>query len=96
DVFIFSIDEMELDIAERDETPALAGESDDRGAATAQERLTAQPDKKLVLDGGTLRVPASRLDELMDRVGELVIAQSRLKEVCNTIDDINLRVATEE
>ncbi len=31
--------------------------------------------------GGTIRVPAERLDNLMDQVGELVIAQARLTQV---------------
>lgn len=45
---------------------------------------------------GTLRVPAERLDELMDRVAELVIAQSRLKQVTAGSTDINLRSVAEE
>ena len=36
---------------------------------------------------GSIRVPAERLDELMDRVGELVIAQSRLKQVAAASND---------
>lgn len=47
-------------------------------------------------DSGTLRVPADRLDELMDRVAELVIAQSRLKQVSAGSNDINLRSVAEE
>lgn len=45
---------------------------------------------------GTLRIPALRLDTLMDRVGELVIAQSRLRQVAGTIADTNLDTVTEE
>ncbi|MGB8602605.1 MAG: chemotaxis protein CheA [Rhizomicrobium sp.] len=45
---------------------------------------------------GTLRIPALRLDTLMDRVGELVIAQSRLRQVASTIADTNLDTVTEE
>lgn len=45
---------------------------------------------------GSLRVPAERLDELMDRVAELVIAQSRLKQVSAESGDINLRAVSEE
>src|SRR5262249_28321230 len=44
----------------------------------------------------TVRVPAGRLDELMDRVGELVIAQSRLKQLASSAADINLRSVSEE
>ncbi|KQV38086.1 MULTISPECIES: chemotaxis protein CheA [unclassified Rhizobium] len=43
-----------------------------------------------------VRVPAERLDELMDRVGELVIAQSRLRQLASTSMDIQLRSVSEE
>lgn len=51
---------------------------------------------KNVRSVGSLRVPAERLDELMDRVAELVIAQSRLKQVATGSGDINLRAVSEE
>ena len=44
----------------------------------------------------SVRVPADRLDELMDRVGELVIAQSRLSQIANAGGDPNLRTVSEE
>lgn len=44
----------------------------------------------------TVRVPAPRLDTLMDRVGELVIAQSRLRQIAGIIEDTNLSTVTEE
>ncbi|MBB4217249.1 two-component system chemotaxis sensor kinase CheA [Rhizobium sp. BK212] len=43
-----------------------------------------------------VRVPAERLDELMDRVGELVIAQSRLSQLAGASTDIALRSVSEE
>ncbi|NKL21494.1 chemotaxis protein CheA [Rhizobium leguminosarum] len=43
-----------------------------------------------------VRVPAERLDELMDRVGELVIAQSRLSQLASASTDIALRSVSEE
>lgn len=46
--------------------------------------------------GSSLRVPAERLDELMDRVGELVIAQARLAQIAATSDDANLKTVAEE
>ncbi|HVI88279.1 MAG TPA: chemotaxis protein CheA [Dongiaceae bacterium] len=45
---------------------------------------------------GSIRVPAERLDELMDRVGELVIAQSRLKQVAASTADIQVKAIAEE
>ncbi|HVJ44037.1 MAG TPA: chemotaxis protein CheA [Dongiaceae bacterium] len=46
--------------------------------------------------GGSIRVPAERLDELMDRVGELVIAQSRLKQVAASTTDVQVKAIAEE
>jgi two-component system chemotaxis sensor kinase CheA len=44
----------------------------------------------------SVRVPAERLDELMDRVGELVIAQSRLRQLSTASADLSLRSVSEE
>lgn len=44
----------------------------------------------------SVRVPADRLDELMDRVGELVIAQSRLSQIAAGGTDVALRAVSEE
>ena len=44
----------------------------------------------------TIRVPAERLDELMNRVGELVITQSRLRQVAAASSDQAVRAVAEE
>jgi two-component system chemotaxis sensor kinase CheA len=44
----------------------------------------------------TIRVPAERLDELMDRVGELVIAQSRLRQIAAASSDAAVKAVAEE
>ena len=44
----------------------------------------------------SMRVDAERLDELMDRVGELVIAQARLTQIANMSQDGNLKTIAEE
>lgn len=44
----------------------------------------------------SMRVDAERLDELMDRVGELVIAQARLTQIANLSSDGNLKTIAEE
>jgi two-component system chemotaxis sensor kinase CheA len=44
----------------------------------------------------SLRVPAERLDELMDRVGELVIAQARLSQIAAQSADSGLKTIAEE
>ena len=58
-------------------------------AAEAGVAKTAKPSE-------SVRVPADRLDELMDRVGELVIAQSRLSQIANSGVDTALRAVSEE
>jgi two-component system chemotaxis sensor kinase CheA len=44
----------------------------------------------------TVRVQAERLDELMDRVGELVIAQARLSQLAAAADDLSIKAIAEE
>ena len=46
--------------------------------------------------GSSVRVPAERLDELMDRVGELVIAQARLSQLAHARTDIGIKAIAEE
>ncbi len=106
DVFIFVIDDMVLDIQEVsggsedaatpqavEAAPAAAapvsGANDEAPAAAAEGRGAK-------LGGDTVRVPAERLDEMMDRVGELVIAQSRLKQLVASSSDLALRAVAEE
>ncbi|MDO6966172.1 chemotaxis protein CheA [Rhizobium alvei] len=98
DVFIFVMDEMKLDITEIvTETPAAlvappvpkpANASDPAQVADAKQGKNAQNEN--------VRVPAERLDELMDRVGELVIAQSRLYQLATSSIDIGLRAVSED
>jgi two-component system chemotaxis sensor kinase CheA len=44
----------------------------------------------------SIRVPAERLDDLMDQVGELVIAHARLKQLIAGSADLQIRSVTEE
>jgi two-component system, chemotaxis family, sensor kinase CheA len=56
-----------------------------------------QPARKdLAKASASVRVPAERLDELMDRVGELVIAQSRLRQIAAESADQQVRSVAEE
>ena len=107
DVFIFVMDDMELSIepigAEREKALEQPSSSTrEAGRASAETNATAgaapadgkaQPGKAA---GDTLRVPAERLDELMDRVGQLVIAQSRLSQIAHGNVDLALRSVSEE
>jgi two-component system chemotaxis sensor kinase CheA len=77
--------------------PPEVAVSDASDAAPQTERRREEPrraDDKAA--AATVRVQAERLDELMDRVGELVIAQARLSQLASTIDDISIKAIAEE
>ena len=98
DVFIFVMDDMELacEPLEAKQEEALA-DAPPPPAATAE---AASPPARATAAAKTdesVRVPAERLDELMDRVGELVIAQSRLSQLAQgSGHDMVLRSVSEE
>lgn len=78
---------------------------DGRSAPTAAEQSAALPQPEVKRgearrtdDRGiaTVRVQAERLDELMDRVGELVIAQARLTQLAAAGDDLSIKMIAEE
>lgn len=111
DVFLFLKDGMELSIepiaavsspvldilAEDDPEPVL--ELDDEPAADAVAPVRTQREQRAEIaerSSTSLRVPAERLDELMDRVGELVIAQARLSQMAAQSSDGNLKTIAEE
>ncbi|KRA05522.1 chemotaxis protein CheA [Rhizobium sp. Root564] len=101
DVFIFVMDDMELEITQVEDTSAsqeiVPPPSPVEEAAKANPQLVqAATDGKQGRAAENVRVPAERLDELMDRVGELVIAQSRLSQLANTSVDIHLRAVSED
>jgi two-component system chemotaxis sensor kinase CheA len=97
DVSIFVAPEMDLTIEEESMNSPLAPA--DRGVANppsaasappatsgagAQASAAEGPAKHDAKEAATIRVPAERLDEMMDRVGELVIAQARLTQLANS------------
>ena len=98
DVFIFVGDDAALSIEPFDLSPVsaagLAASADLAPPATANDKPAAVTRQSSI--GDTVRVPAERLDELMNRVGELVIAQSRLKQVVAFSSDVNLHSVAEE
>lgn len=63
-------------------------------AAKAEARAEARSEAKAEA-GATVRVPAERLDALMDAVGELVIAEARLVQLARDLRDPAL-IATAE
>jgi two-component system chemotaxis sensor kinase CheA len=124
DVFIFVMDDMELDVQEiagpqaapaetktdvapAPDVPVAAAPVAPVPAAAPEFRpVEAVPVKRetpapvqaaaQAKAQENVRVPAERLDELMDRVGELVIAQSRLSQLASSSSDIALRSVSEE
>jgi two-component system chemotaxis sensor kinase CheA len=64
--------------------------------ATTRPLRPAEMHASLSLEATSIRVPAERLDELMDRVGELVIAQSRLKQIAAASKDVQVKSVAEE
>jgi len=112
DVFIFVMDDMELaveEIAVAAQTPTVAAPAPIAAAApvAAEPVASATPtaaapaapapgDAKAAKANENVRVPAEKLDELMDRVGELVIAQSRLSQLAGGSGDLTLRAVSED
>ncbi|ABC22200.1 CheA Signal Transduction Histidine Kinases (STHK) [Rhodospirillum rubrum ATCC 11170] len=71
--------------------------SPDKLTSALAEQQHLRTETKVVAKGAdSIRVPAERLDELMDRVGELVIAQSRLTQVAASINDMQVKAIAEE
>ncbi|OAM80148.1 chemotaxis protein CheA [Devosia elaeis] len=79
--------------------PVAAEEPQPSAAISARQppnpkvRAADKPDGNAA---SSLRVPAERLDELMDRVGELVIAQARLSQIAALSADTGLKTIAEE
>ena len=117
DVFIFVMDDMQLEISEEQTTSASeAPKAEEAAEAPSHAPAAAEPvkaenpakksssantpsaanDSKTAKASENVRVPAERLDELMDRVGELVIAQSRLSQLASSSRDIPLRAVSED
>jgi len=106
DVFMFIRDEMKLEITPETEplavskvveTAALASVAPIRKAAPeAASTEKADPSRRGDEKAATVRVQAERLDELMDRVGELVIAQARLSELAHSGTDLAIKSIAEE
>jgi two-component system chemotaxis sensor kinase CheA len=76
-------------------TAAPAPAAAPKAAAVAATQL-AKTTTEALKGGASIRVPAERLDNLMDRVGELVIAQSRLKTIAAASQDGEFKSISEE
>jgi two-component system chemotaxis sensor kinase CheA len=105
EVFIFVSDDAAIEIIEpaatADAPPVAAPPAARELAALAPSSVAAPAVPRaepadIVKAGGSLRVQAERLDALMDRVGELVIAQARLSQLAGAGSDPALTSVAEE
>ncbi|WP_264583754.1 chemotaxis protein CheA, partial [Rhodoblastus acidophilus] len=109
DVFLFVMDDMTLELDELrapaapvEPAPAPVEAAPEAApphaaphpAASAKAAPDAHESRRRTVE--SVRVPADRLDELMDRVGELVIAQSRLSQIAAASMNEDLRAVSEE
>jgi two-component system chemotaxis sensor kinase CheA len=85
-VFLFVLDDMQLDLEQ------LSGRTPEPPVAAGPPRVEIGA----VPASAGIRVPAERLDALMDQVGELVIAQSRLKQIAAASRDVQVKAISEE
>lgn len=92
-VFMF-LDEHEYHVEKVHENPPKAALNKEKQPEPTQQPTTsksAKPEKS-----ATVRVPAARLDDLMDQLGELVIAQTRLEQIGTTSGDTETLAVSEE
>ena len=76
--------------------PAAAAAPTVAEPAPGPERRREEPRRSEDRGIATVRVQAERLDELMDRVGELVIAQARLSQLAANGSDLSIKMIAEE
>ncbi|AMA59775.1 chemotaxis protein CheA [Bradyrhizobium sp. CCGE-LA001] len=88
--------EMPAPVVEVAAAPAV-----EQPIAKTEQKFESKPDTKPETKReergiATVRVQAERLDELMDRVGELVIAQARLTQLASSGSDLSIKMIAEE
>lgn len=105
-VFLFTRDTMQLEItsirpalsmeAVADTAPPVRGTSHPSAPAIQPVPAATRSPAPAAATGDTMRVATRRLDELMDRVGELVIAEARLQSLAHGSGDAGLLSVAEE
>lgn len=102
DIFIFA-DDADLVITELEPATPSAGTPPMAAAAPAAPvsapaaaPAPAAPPQRKDAKSDSIRVTSSRLDDMMDSLGELVIAQARLDAVAQKFDDPTLESVVEE
>jgi two-component system chemotaxis sensor kinase CheA len=107
DVFIFVEDVCELTIEPAATPAAVAAPTAATAEAIAADMTAKALEEKRASSGGrrtydkpdnaaSLRVPAAKLDQLVDLVGELVTVQARLGELAARRDDPEVTAVSEE
>jgi two-component system chemotaxis sensor kinase CheA len=109
DVFIFVEDSCELTIEPVKDSALQAAASEQastEGVSAADLTALALEDKRAISGGRrtydksdnatSLRVPAAKLDQFVDLVGELVTVQARLSELAAQRDDAEIASVSEE
>jgi len=99
DVFIFVEDSCELAIEPIEETDSLGPSAADATALALKEPRAASGGRRTYDKPDTaasLRVPAAKLDQFVDLVGELVTVQARLAELAARRDDAEVAAVSEE
>jgi two-component system chemotaxis sensor kinase CheA len=90
---------VEIDLAPEPEAAPVAVVSAPAKAKAPRTKEVEKPATAAAPEraaSSSMRVDAERLDELMDRVGELVIAQARLTQIAAMSSDGNLKTIAEE
>ncbi|MDN3278494.1 chemotaxis protein CheA [Frankia sp. RB7] len=88
--------EMPAPLVEAAAPPAAAApvaKAEPKSEAKSEPKAEGKRDDRGI---ATVRVQAERLDELMDRVGELVIAQARLTQLAASGSDLSIKMIAEE
>lgn len=89
DVFIFA-DDARLHVTE------LAPDTKTPDVAEDQPKTAPSATSAPATKSANVRVSSDRLDDMMDRLGELVIAQARLDQIAADLHDPNLESVVEE
>ncbi len=98
DVFIFVEDTCELTIqaAEQSATPTVSSAVAAAVEATEESRSGSSRRFDKPDSASSIRVPAAKLDQFVNLVGELVTVQARLGEIATRHDDPDVVVVSEE
>ncbi len=101
DVFLFVIDDMELEVTEAEDVvedvpPEPLEPVQQKAPQQPAKSPSSPPEKVERREEPGIRVQAERLDALIDQVGELVIAQARLRQFANSFNDPHLKSLVEE